>query len=244
MQLATWLKTPSLHALEIARAVGFKVIVLDLEHGFQSVNGSEPVTALGRSMGLTMYSRIGMADRLSVQLALDFGSHGVIIPQIENLDHAREVCGYAKYPPLGSRGLGSNRTMKYGGVDDAFLATENARTKCFPMIESPGALRDGRAIAALDTVDGLFIGPGDLSLSRGRGNFAFQDADREDFATVVAACANAGKSWAAAVFADGVLEWCAKNGAEFGVITSELAAIHAGLQAALLRAQTTLSAGP
>ena len=112
-----------------------------------------------------------------------------LLPQIVDAAHAEEVCAYAKYPPLGTRGIGYSRAMSYGAydaIDDAFFGSENRRTVCHAMIETRGSLRDVEAIAKLPTVDGLFIGPSDLSMARGRGSFKFSSADEEDFRTVAA----------------------------------------------------------
>ena len=137
-------------------------------------------------LGLTCYIRVASAERLLIQQALDYGADGVVLPQITDASHATVVCAYAKYPPQGTRGVGYSRTMNYGAytaTDDAFFAAENRRTVCHAMIETPGALRDVEAIAKLDNVDGLFIGPSDLSMTRGRGSFKFSPEDQADFRT-------------------------------------------------------------
>lgn len=195
-ELAFWLETPSLAACEIAALVGYRTAVLDMEHGAIGPEACDRLVAHCRAAGFTVYVRVAAAKRLLIQQALDYGADGVMLPQINDAAHAREVCAYAKYPPLGSRGVGYSRTMKYGAydnIDDAFFAAENARTACHPMIETPVALEEVDAILALETVDGVFIGPSDLSMTRGRGAFKFSAADREDFRTVAAAARRAGK---------------------------------------------------
>ena len=71
----------------------------------------------------------------------------------------------------------------------ASSSAENRRTLCYAMIETPGALADVEAIARLDTVDGLFVGPADLSMTRGRGPFKATAKDLADFARVAAVAA-------------------------------------------------------
>jgi 4-hydroxy-2-oxoheptanedioate aldolase len=195
-QPAFWLERPDLAACEIAALVGYSLVVLDMEHGTIGTEAADAIVAHCRAIRLTTYVRVAAADRLLIQQALDYGADGVVLPQIRDVAHATEACAYAKYPPLGTRGVGYSRTMNYGaydGIDDAFFAAENARTVCHPMIETPGALRDVEAILALDTVDGVFIGPSDLSMTRGRGAFKFTTADQQDFRTVAAAARKANK---------------------------------------------------
>ena len=195
--LAFWLERSNVAACEIARLVGYKIVVIDMEHGAIGEEACDAIVAHCRAIGLTCYVRVAAAERLRIQQALDFGADGVMLPQLTDLAHAREACSYAKYPPLGSRGIGYSRTMSYGAydnVDDRFFAAENKRTVCHAMIETPGALDAAAAIAALDTVDGLFIGPSDLSMTRGRGSFKFSDGDAADFRTVAEACRKHGKA--------------------------------------------------
>jgi len=194
--LSFWLERPSIAACEIAKLMGYRIVVIDMEHGAIGDDGCENIVAYCRAAGLVCYVRVASSDRIRIQQALDYGADGVMLPQILDLAHAEEVSAYAKYAPLGTRGIGYSRTMSYGAydnIDDAFFGAENRRTVCHAMIETSGALRDVDAIAKLKTVDGLFIGPSDLSMARGRGAFKFSPADEEDFRTVAAAARKHGK---------------------------------------------------
>ena len=88
----------------------------------------------------------------------------------------RAATAFAKFPPLGARGFGGGKTVNYMPAPRHFVESENRRTKCWVMIETVQAQEDVEAIAALETVDGLFIGPNDLSLAHGRGEYL---ADRQ-----------------------------------------------------------------
>src|ERR1043165_3258614 len=115
-------------ARELANLVGFKIVVIDMEHGAIGEEACDIIVAHCRAIGLTCYVRVAAAERLRIQRAADFGADGVMLPQLADLSHAREACSYAKYPPLGSRGIGYSRTMSYGAydnVDDGFFAAEN-----------------------------------------------------------------------------------------------------------------------
>ena len=196
MKLAFWLETPSQAACEVAAAARFDIALFDMEHGVISNGELDRLVPLCRGLGLETFVRVGTADRLAIQHALDTGADGVILPQIRDAAHAREATAYAKYPPLGSRGMGFGRIQGYGAMADDFAERENRRTLCYAMIETPTALAEAGAIAALDTVDGLFVGPGDLSLSRGRGPNRWREADLADLRAIADAAAGAGKHFA------------------------------------------------
>jgi 2-dehydro-3-deoxyglucarate aldolase/4-hydroxy-2-oxoheptanedioate aldolase len=198
MRIGFWLETATQAACEIAARQGFDIVLYDMEHGVIDAGDLDRLVPLCRGLGLETYVRVAAAERAAVQQALDTGADGVLLPQLRDAQHAREASDYAKFPPLGSRGMGFGRIHGYAGMVDDFAETENRRTRCYAMIETPRALEEAQAIAALPTVDGLFVGPGDLSLSRGRGPNRWTRADLEDLRGVAAAASRAGKLFATA----------------------------------------------
>lgn len=159
--LGFWLETESGVACEIAAEVGYGVVILDMEHGRLSRDGAARLIRLAQDRGLTVYSRVAAPEAVSVQDALEAGAYGVIIPQLRDLGHAREVAAFAKYPPLGSRAIG--RSGRPSDLTDG----EDRRTRYFPMIETAGALEDASRIAALDTVMACFsVRPNRSSVGR------------------------------------------------------------------------------
>jgi 2-dehydro-3-deoxyglucarate aldolase/4-hydroxy-2-oxoheptanedioate aldolase len=232
-RIAFWLERANLAACEIAADLGYELVVIDMEHGALGSESLDSAVAHCRAIELACYVRVAAPTRVLIQQALDFGADGVVLPQIVGGAHAAEAAAFAKYPPLGSRGVGYGRTMRYGGVDAAFFETENRRTICHPMIETPGALRDVNAIAALPTVDGLFIGPSDLSMTRGRGPFYFIDADKEDFRVVSAATRREGKALGLPAASRPVYEFAQAENAAYVTVADDLSALQAGLAGAL-----------
>jgi len=226
--LAFWLEYASLPACEIAAGLGYDAVIFDLEHGVIPEAAADRLTLMCKRLGLTVYARVATAGRVAIQHALDSGADGVILPQIAGLEHAREVTAYAKYPPLGTRGVGYSRTMSYGGVPRGFYAAENRRTLCLPMIETPGALDDVAAIAALDTVDGLFVGPSDLSMTRKRGPFAATPADLKDLAIIALAARKAGKTWGVPAPGRKMFDFALREGAALVTVCDDLTALGAG----------------
>jgi 4-hydroxy-2-oxoheptanedioate aldolase len=231
--LAVWLTTPNHLMVEIARDLGYRRFVLDIEHGIFDLDPTDRLVAYINALGLEVYAKVLGPQQAPIQQALDMGCDGVIIPHIGGLEHAREVTATAKYPPLGTRSFAGTRTARYGGVKREFYERENARAKCFPMIESKEALADVEAIMALPTVDGVFPGPSDLSLSRGRGGYANTDADRADLRRIVDAARAAGKSWIMPAWSKAERAFARELGADFMVVVDETGSLHAGLSQAL-----------
>jgi len=226
--LAFWLEYPSLPACEIAALLGYQIAIFDMEHGVIPQDTADQLALACKKLGLAVYFRVASAERVAIQHALDSGVDGVILPQIADLAHAREAAAFAKYPPRGSRGVGYSRIMNYGGVAPDFFAAENRRTACLAMIETPDALSDVAAIARLATVDGLFIGPSDLSMTRGRGAFRATDKDFADFAEIAAAAAKAGKIWSLPAPGRAVFDFASQHDAAFVTVCDDLSALRSG----------------
>jgi 2-dehydro-3-deoxyglucarate aldolase/4-hydroxy-2-oxoheptanedioate aldolase len=225
--------TSSPYACEMARDVGYDIVVLDLEHGTWNPESADRVIALGKALGLTVYARVSGAQRIAIQQPLDAGADAVIVPQVRNVEHAREAASYAKYPPLGTRGIGHSRINRYAGFSPDFLEAENKRTRCIVMVETQEAFDDVERIAALPAIDGLFIGPGDLSLTRGRGLNRDTPADTADHRRIVDAARAAGKPWSMAAGHPRRRRFATDLGAAFITTTDDLSAVRAGLAADL-----------
>ena len=227
---AFWLMRPSEDACEIAALLGYGTVLLDMEHGSFDPITSARLATTGRALGLTVLTRVESAERVPIQRALDCGSDGVILPQIADLDHACIATAYAKYPPLGSRGFGGGRTVGYQPAPPHFVEAENRRVKCWAMIETVAALESVEEIAGLNTVDGLFIGPNDLSLARGRGEYGADGRDHDDIARVADAARAAGKPWAMPIATLQDADFACQHGIAFMVVTDDLTALRDGFE--------------
>lgn len=232
-EFAVWLTTPNHLMVEIARDLGYRRFVLDIEHGLFDLEPTDRLVAFVKALGLEVYAKVLGPQQVPIQQALDMGCDGVIIPHIGDLAHAREVTATAKYPPLGVRSFAGTRTAGYGGAKQEYYERENVRTKCFPMVESKEALADVEAILALPTVDGVFPGPSDLSLSRGRGAYANTDADRADLKRIADAAKAAGKPWIMPAWTAAERGFARQHGAAFMVVVDETGSLYTGLAQAL-----------
>jgi 4-hydroxy-2-oxoheptanedioate aldolase len=207
--------------------------VLDIEHGYFDLDPTDKLVALIRALGAEVYAKVLGPETIPIQQALDIGCNGVIIPHIGSVEHARRVTLAAKYPPLGTRSFSGTRPARYDAVRQDYYARENAQTLCLPMVESAEALADIEAILALPTVDGVFVGPSDLSLSRGRGAYAKTEADFADLRRIAAAAKAAGKPWIMPAWAPVERSLARDLGADWQVTVDEYGALWTGIEQGL-----------
>lgn len=230
---AAWLSSPSFAAAEIVAGVGYGAAVLDIEHGSFDLADLERFVPFLRKLELDVLAKVLGPERGPIQQALDFGATAVVIPHIENAAHAAAVCAFGKFPPLGDRSFAGGRTAAYGGFDDRWVATQDRATRVYPMIEDAGAIEEIDQILELDCVDGVFIGPSDLSLRRNRGAYRHGAGDFADLALVAQAANRVGKPWVLPAWSEEEKRFALEHGADQLVLQMEHGALRAGFQDAL-----------
>ena len=226
---AFWMSTPNLGYMEIAALNGFSRVVLDIEHNSFTPNDRESMILAAKKIGLGVFLKIEGPDIVWVQRAVDLDIDGVIIPHVKTAELAKKALETTKYPPLGSRSYSGGRSAGYIPVQDGYFATCNKNVLCLPMIETAEALEDIQAILALDVVDGIFVGPFDLALTRGRGNYRFGHDDRKDIATAAAAAKAANKPWWIPAWSPAEQVFAKDNGADVTVVAAEHQVLQTGL---------------
>jgi 4-hydroxy-2-oxoheptanedioate aldolase len=184
--LGGWCHIPGGFAAELMAAAGFDWVLVDRQHGLiGEADMFDMLRALTIS-GTPSFVRVSQTDHGEIGRALDAGAHGVVVPQVDSVEEARAAAEACRYAPTGSRSIGPSRLKLYGRADPG---EANASVVCLAMIESRAGLEAVEEIAAVDGVDGLFVGPADLGLDTGLQGEAFDDALRR----VARACAGRGK---------------------------------------------------
>lgn len=154
----------------LAQHAGLDFIMLDMEHGSYSSDTASDIFTAASSAGLMAFVRVPELARGYVSRALDCGALGVMVPMIESVEQARAFVQWAKYPPLGGRGLssvGGHTSYRSEPTGTAFMARENAATLAIAQIETRAAIEAIDGIAAVEGIDVLLIGPNDLAVSLG-----------------------------------------------------------------------------
>lgn len=149
---------------------GYRFVWIEIEHGAVGWTEAEHLCRAAELHGLWPMLRVPSGERQSVLRALEAGGKIIVTPIVNTPAEARGVAEYGKFPPLGLRGfnLGS-RGMKYtvGGTIEERLAEANAETILLVQIETVQAVENAEAIIATPGIDGILVGPGDLSSSMG-----------------------------------------------------------------------------
>lgn len=231
--LSVWLTEPSTAAVEMAKLAGYDAVVLDVEHGLFDLAALDWLVPQIRSRGMDAVVKVLGPERGPIQQALDFGASAVAIPHIESAEHARQICGFAKFPPRGDRSFAGGRTSSYRGFDDDWVARQDAETMCYPMIEDASAFDEVEDILALDMVDGIFVGPSDLSLRRDRGAYSVTADDLADIRHLGRMANSAGKPWILPAWSEAEQVLAHEEGASTIVLTMQYSAILAGFTQAL-----------
>ena len=174
-----WSVIPSPLSVRLLAAAGVDYVVIDLQHGGAVEADLPAMTSAIRVAGATPVARVRHAHTADIGRALDLGCEGVIVPNVDSAAQARQVASAVRYPPAGHRSVGG------------MLAA--AEPFCLVMAESAAALAELDATLAEDGVDGLYVGPGDLSLSLGCQPDPDDPVLNPALQRIWAACAAAGK---------------------------------------------------
>ncbi len=168
--LFSWMGIPGAQlAGQLARA-GLDGVALDLQHGLIGMDNAGEMAAAISAAGKPVITRVLWNDPGLIGQALDYGSSVVIAPMINSAEHARALVKAAKYPPLGQRSWGGYAMVQASGKSAAdYLKEANRDTLVFAMIETQEALDAVEEIASVHGLDGLFVGPSDLSIALSNG---------------------------------------------------------------------------
>jgi len=232
-----WCGLPYPVVAETIARDGFAAVTLDSQHGLWDVNTMPTGVAAVRQGDAAPVVRVPVGDFALVSRALDFGAEGIIAPMINSAADARAFAAAAKYPPVGERSWGPHRATTLAGLADqsTYLREANDHVIALAMIETRAALDNLEAIVATPGIDGVFLGPSDLSIALSRGekldpvsNEVERELDR-----MVAAARKAGKIPGAYCHSAERAVALAKRGVRFLAVMSDLAMLHAGATAAL-----------
>jgi 2-dehydro-3-deoxyglucarate aldolase/4-hydroxy-2-oxoheptanedioate aldolase len=167
--VGSWVTVGHPAVAELVASVGFDFVVLDGEHAPSTYETLENMArAVEAAPGETeTVVRVADGDPVTLKRTLDIGPDGVLVPMVDTPGDARMIVEGTRYPPAGVRGLGATRRNGYG--DDLFEDARRANDELTVLVqlETARAVENARPIAGMDGVDGLFLGPVDLSVSLG-----------------------------------------------------------------------------
>jgi 4-hydroxy-2-oxoheptanedioate aldolase len=197
--IGTFIQLQSVTAMECLGYTGLDYVIIDMEHTSLSTESTERLIAAAEASGITPLVRVGEISRSLILKTLDAGAQGLVIPAVETVEEVKELIQLAKYTPIGNRGFCPTRDAGWGYAPHAvgsmrdYMDTCNRETLLIPQCETVGCLENIEEIVALDGVDGIFVGPFDLSIAMGKpGQFDDLEVKRA-FLHVLQACKSVNK---------------------------------------------------
>ncbi len=206
-----WATIPDVLAVRALAAAGLDYVVIDLQHGAATEHDLPALTTAIAAAGAAPVARVRHAHPADIGRALDLGCAGAIVPNIESAEQARAAVGACHYPPRGYRSGGG--------------ALAGAEPFCVIMVESAAAMADLEAILAVPGVDGIYVGPRDLSYSLG---CALDPADpvlRPALERIWEACGAAGKPVGVHATDGATARLYRENGCRLINVTSDVLAV-------------------
>lgn len=181
--IGTWAAIPHPSTTELLASVGYDFVVLDAEHTPMSYETMENmVRAVDAAPGETeILVRVPDDDPTTLKRTLDLDPTGILVPMVETPEQAEAIVDASRYPPEGTRGLGLGRATGYGLTLGEHVETIEETVVRYVQLESERAIQNAEAIAAVEGIDGVFIGPVDLSMSMD----CFGEWDDDDFLEAV-----------------------------------------------------------
>lgn len=165
--LGTMVTLPNAAVAEILADVGFDWLFVDGEHGPLTIHDIEGILqAVGHRTPCLV--RVPAAGEIPIKTVLDLGADGIIVPQVNSAEEAARVVQWARYAPLGSRGVGLARAHGYGRRFKEYVETANERTAVVVQAEHIRAVENIESIVKVPGIDAVLLGPYDLSASLGK----------------------------------------------------------------------------
>jgi 2-keto-3-deoxy-L-rhamnonate aldolase RhmA len=193
--LGCFLTWPVAGVVELLAIADFDFVVIDVEHGFFSIESVAASVLACDGAGIAAVVRAPTALSEELGRFLDGGAAGTLLPRVENVAMARAAIEAIKFAPAGKRGLGGVRANRYATMPlGEFVRRANEETLVAVQIEREGALADLSRIADEPAVDVLYVGPNDLSQALGTPGDTTSEKFRAALARAASEAARAGKT--------------------------------------------------
>lgn len=175
-QIGLWSSLASNYSVEIIAGAGFDWLLLDTEHSPNELDSVLTQLQAAASYPVHPVVRVDWNDMVKIKRLLDIGAQSLLVPYVSTPEEAASAVSYTRYPPNGVRGVGgTTRATRFGRIQE-YASRAHEEICVFVQLETRQALDNIEAIAAVDGVDGIFIGPADLHACLGyAGEIAHPD---------------------------------------------------------------------
>lgn len=215
------------NVVRVIKAGGMEFIIIDSEHGYFDYSQIANIVAVCNGFDIPIIVRVPNIDRASITKVLDMGVDGLLIPMVNTALDAENVVNYAKYAPLGARGISTTRahTNYEPPKLSEYIEHANNKTIILAQIETKQALLNADKIIEVEGIDALIIGPNDLAIDLGTpGDFETASMEKS-IETVVASARKAKKPCGIVASNIGFLHKCKDMGMTIFSCNSEVGMI-------------------
>jgi len=165
LTVGSWITIGHNSIVEIMATAGFDWLAIDMEHSAITLDNAQELITVIQSKNIGSFVRVGENSSLIIKRVMDAGADGVIVPMVNSKEDALQAVNAVKYPPEGNRGVGLARAQNYGIGFDEYKEWQSKNSVVIAQIEHIQAVEKIDEIISVEGIDGVIIGPYDLSAS-------------------------------------------------------------------------------
>jgi len=188
LTLGSWIMMGNTMSVEVMALAGFEWLVVDIEHTSIDMETVQILITIIQANNIKALVRVSKNEEVVIKKVLDMGADGIIVPMVCSKEDAEQAVSYAKYPPIGKRGVGLYRAQKYGTNFEEYKKWVDDELVIIAQIEHINAVDNIDEIVKVDGIDGTIIGPYDLSGSMGYPGEFERDDVKEAVQKVLNVC--------------------------------------------------------
>ncbi|OEF04574.1 HpcH/HpaI aldolase family protein [Vibrio genomosp. F10] len=188
LTLGSWVTIGHPAIVDIMASAGFEWLVIDMEHTSIDLETAHNLISSVQANGMKALVRVSKNEEVIIKRVLDMGADGLVVPMVKSRIDALRAIDYAKYPPIGKRGVGLFRAQKYGLGFEGYKKWVEDELVIIAQIEHYEAVNNIEEIVDTDGIDGVIIGPYDLSGSLGYPGEYHREDVKEGIAKVLSVC--------------------------------------------------------
>lgn len=221
VQTGCWISLASHASAEICASAGFDWVLIDTEHAPNELHSVHHQLHAAAAYPSPVLVRAAWNDMVTIKRLLDVGVQSLLLPYVQNEEEAKRAVASVRYPPRGVRGVSTNsRSNRFGRVPDYFKRADDEICLIL-QVETRAALSQLEKMAAIDGVDGLFIGPQDLAADFGHLANPAHPEVQAAMADAISRIRKTGKVAGILAFAEADANKWIEHGAQFVAVTSD-----------------------
>jgi len=188
LTIGSWITIGNSSVIEIMATAGFEWLCIDMEHTSIDLATAKMLITTIHANNMKALVRVSKNEEVAIKKVMDMGADGVVVPMVKSKEDAQMAIDFVKYPPVGKRGVGLYRAQNYGIGFDEYKKWVEEEAVIIAQIEHIEAVNNIEDIVDTDGIDGIIIGPYDLSGSMGFPGEYHRNDVKEAIAKVLRVC--------------------------------------------------------